>query len=1217
MLKALELTGFKSFADRTRFEFPAGITVVVGPNGSGKSNVVDAIKWVLGEQSVKSLRGKEMADVIFKGSGGENGRKPANSAEATLIFENADGRLPVDAPEVHVSRRVYISGEGEYLINRQPCRLKDIRDLFRGTGVGADAYSIIEQGRVDKLLQASSKDRRAIFEEAAGISRFKAKKVETQRRLERVEQNLLRLSDIVEEVESRLRSVRSQATKAQKYREYSQRLQQLRTQVAAVDWRKLTEQLTTLESQIADQRANATAAAEMAVAQETELHELEAATQAQRDEQRLVEEQVSALRAQIAQYEALVSHTRHSCVELDETLARQRQDEAALNSRSGDLRARLAEARVELKAAEEAHLQFDQHATERQKEYEHWSTEWDTIRQATETFRSWQVGRVQEAGRLAGRLQACELEWQAARTLQGRLQTQIDELNGQREILEKQTLEESTIENKFLDELAAVQVKVDKLQDELRENHRLLDSRQDDWTQLEGRRHGLAGRETFLEEMERTREGLLHGVRELLNAAEAKSSGPLKRIKGVVADVLHAPVDLAPLIDAALGEAAQYVVVEGELDDVVQLAWKEHFPTRITLVPSRPPLRGAMAVPPEDDGIIGRACDLVRVEPGYEKLVEQVLGTTWLVRSLTDALRLHETAPLGTRFVTPAGEILESAGMVVAGPRPTALGLVSRRSELHVVREELAVVEKQVSDVQDQLYHLRTLIKEQEESQRELVKATDASRQALAEVRVMLRSLNERREKVERQFTAAERERQEAEQTAAERQAEINKLNALREDNDRENARLAAELTAANARLAEIDRERQRANTEFTAARVQVAKSEQRLESLRTRMTQFEDDERERQRGLDELRQRLADGLKRRQAGDLDILQATSALALDYWQREIAQRQATELVRQQAAIVVRNQELASSLQSLRKKQKRAEDQIHQLELSAEGVRHERQTLATRLREDYSIELADLTNEASAEASEEELAERTAVEEEIETLRRKINQIGAVNVDALNELDDLESRFNHLSGQYKDLADAKEALVKIIHRINSDSRRLFLETLEAIRVNFQVLYRKAFGGGKADIVLEEGVDVLEAGVEIVATPPGKPSFNNSLLSGGERALTGVALLMSIFQFRPSPFCVLDEVDAPFDEANIGRFVDVLREFLSWTRFIVVTHSKKTMTAANTLYGVTMQESGVSKRVSVRFDEVAEDGQISAAAAARADQEPAPAADERVA
>src|SRR5262245_22199634 len=317
MLKALELHGFKSFADKTRFEFPPGITVIVGPNGSGKSNIVDGIKWVLGEQSAKSLRGKDMADVIFKGAGA-SGRKAMNTAEATLVFDNSDKRLPVDAPEVHITRRVYRSGEGEYLINRQPCRLKDIRDLFRGTGVGGDAYSLIEQGKVDRLLAASAKDRRAIFEEAAGISRFKAKKVEAQRRLDRVEQNMLRLSDIVEEVENRLKAVRAQASKARRYRECSERLQALRTQIALVDWRRLTEQLETIESDLVSANEQTQAADAEAQRLEALQLEMETAALAAGEELRNCENQLAFARQHIAGEQATIAHERARSAELEE-----------------------------------------------------------------------------------------------------------------------------------------------------------------------------------------------------------------------------------------------------------------------------------------------------------------------------------------------------------------------------------------------------------------------------------------------------------------------------------------------------------------------------------------------------------------------------------------------------------------------------------------------------------------------------------------------------------------------------------------------------------------------------------------------------------------------------------------------------------------------------------------------------------------------------------
>ena len=376
---------------------------------------------------------------------------------------------------------------------------------------------------------------------------------------------------------------------------------------------------------------------------------------------------------------------------------------------------------------------------------------------------------------------------------------------------------------------------------------------------------------------------------------------------------------------------------------------------------------------------------------------------------------------------------------------------------------------------------------------------------------------------------------------------------------------------------------------------------------MRLQLRQFEADQQERSRALADAQRQLASAADRRRVAVAEHRsQATSELALLYLDKdalagEIAATQPSGIAQLAA-------QRASSREQLKTKQRelgQLRDKLHQGELAAGEVRHERTTLADRLREDYGLEIAELVDDAD----DQQLQQCEAVEQEIAGLKRKISNIGAVNMEALHELDDLETRYESLHSQFQDLTQAKESLERIIHKINADSRRLFSETLEAIRANFQQLYRKAFGGGKADIVLEEGVDILECGVDIVATPPGKPSFNNSLLSGGEKALTAVALLLAIFQYRPSPFCVLDEVDAPFDEANIGRFVDVLKDFLGWTKFVIVTHSKKTMTAATTLYGVTMQESGVSKQVSVRFEDVSEDGRISAEAVRRSDRESA--------
>jgi chromosome segregation protein len=393
--------------------------------------------------------------------------------------------------------------------------------------------------------------------------------------------------------------------------------------------------------------------------------------------------------------------------------------------------------------------------------------------------------------------------------------------------------------------------------------------------------------------------------------------------------------------------------------------------------------------------------------------------------------------------------------------------------------------------------------------------------------------------------------------------------------------------------MQQLDEQRQEHALQATAAKVELEKSSEHLENLRARQQQLEEDQRERDRTTREARTQVRFNLNRQQSSQRELLRASSELARMFLDKESMHEKRVGLVAAVDSLVGDKSGSAGEIQSLRRQAQKLDEQQHRHDLAAGEVRHQRNALAERMKDDYGIEIDQLDLPVTAEQQQEQVDS----EEEINTLRRKINNIGAVNMDALEELDELETRFGTLSGQYQDLAQAKASLEKIIHRINADSRRMFEETLDAVRENFQTLYRKSFGGGRADLVVEEGVDPLEAGIEIIATPPGKPSFNNSLLSGGEKALTAVALLLAIFQYRPSPFCVLDEVDAPFDEANVGRFIAVLREFLDWTKFVVVTHSKQTMTAATTLYGVTMQESGVSKRVSVRFEDVSEDGHIS--------------------
>jgi chromosome segregation protein len=1201
MLKALEVFGFKSFADRTRFEFPPGITVVVGPNGSGKSNVVDAVKWVLGEQSAKSLRGKDMADVIFKGSGGATGRRPMNTAEATLIFDNTDRRLPIDAPEVHITRRVFRGGEGEYLINRQPARLKDIKDMFRGTGVGADAYSIIEQGRVDKLLQASAKDRRAIFEEAAGISRFKAKKLEAQRRLERVEQNLLRLTDIVEEVESRLKTVRNQAVKARRYREYTTRLQELRTQVALTDWRKLTEKLRAIEQEIFERREEVQSGTAAIEKLEAEILEAETAAITRTEELRTAEQRLAENREQISLQEATIRDQRQRAQELAQEAEQHQANLQSMQERNVDLLERLKQTEAELQAAELSHAVVAEQVTTYEAEAAKLTAAHQELQEQTEAARREYLQHVQAAATVQTELSGRQSAWQQAAKQIEELARQAEELHNAAQLLEVELEQVRARQAQFQEELDAHHKQIETAQLELADNRRLHTSRTHDVAQLVGRHHATADRIAVLEELERNCEGFGAGVREIITAATDATSPPWSLVKGIVADLLQTELQHATAIDAALGEASQHVVIEGIPADAAPIIKKaQHAASQVTLrfvsessEAASPPTQSWES----DPAIIARLDRLVN-GPGAEgfkfasQIALQLLGRSWLIKSQEDALRLASIAEPGCRFITLEGEIASSDGTFTGGARHAAASLVSRKSQLRQLRDDLEVIHEQIANAQRETDHLRALVESQDEQLRLLVLARSHANEGLAAERQKEGQLQERLAQNERAREAAETQRRELEQSQVTLQEEIDSLE--RQLAEHKAAIEAYQLSgeAQQQQLQQLEHERQEAARQATAARVNLARSEQRLESLRHRLAQFADDQAERDRALAQVQQQWQSCLDRRRQAEQTVETVSASVADLYAVKQQLEAAARELREAQDAATHARQQQTETLNGLRREIRKLEEQLHQLELSATQVGQERTTLADRMREDYGIDLAAAEQ---ATATEDE-ASRLEVEAEIESLRRKINQIGAVNLDALDELDELEARYNTLSTQHKDLTEAKNALERIITKINADSRRLFLDTLEAIRVNFQALYRKAFGGGKADIILEEGVDVLECGVEIIATPPGKPSFNNSLLSGGEKALTAVSLLLAIFQFRPSPFCILDEVDAPFDEANIGRFIDVLKDFLGWTRFVVVTHSKKTMTAGNTLYGVTMQESGVSKRVSVRFEDVSEDGEI---------------------
>jgi chromosome segregation protein len=1226
MLKRLELVGFKSFADKTQFDFAPGITGIVGPNGSGKSNIVDGVRWVLGEQSAKSLRGGEMADVIFNGS---SSRRSLGLAEVTMTFDNGRRSLATPAEEVQITRRVYRGGEGEYLINNQVCRLKDIKDLFLGSGAGSDAYCIIEQGRVDVLLQASTKDRRTIFEEAAGISRFKAKKIETLRRLERVEQNVARLRDILDEVEKQLRGVKLQAAKAQRYQEYSQRLKQLRVALGLQEFHQLSERLQEesaaldgMRAELAEQMARADAWEEQLRQLEESLAKLDASIREQATE-------LAAAREQIASHDATLSHEWTLADDIEKELTRARQRRAELNQHVAALAESAGRVEQELRQVEsqcQAQLQL---VEERETQLQATETRLAELRQQVQR----EEGEHLECMRQAGRLKNDAISFKAT----------VDNLTRERARLlhrSEQAVEHLASLDLELQELSAAEEGLQAKQTgarqalaDLRQERDRLRQVRDETTQraadLRAQRSGLVSRVDVLEGLERSHEGLGTGPRELFVLLEQPDPGPWRTVLGILAEFLTVRREFAPLIDLALGERAQRFLVR-DTDQLAQALRQrsQPFSSRVSFLPLFPvvqasrlprPRTGGTPVPPGAvasgkgplpiegapayPGIIALAEQVVRCDnPELADLPARLLSGTLIVRDLTAARTLAAHLP-GSRFVTLHGELLEADGTLTVGTHHAETGILSRKSELRELREQVAGLDRQLTELDRDLADLREALalldSRAENGQQEI----DVLSEQVADLRSRIGQHRQRRDGLHEEVQVSRGEISGLEQEIENLEQSLQEARGRAAHADAEVQRLHARLEEAKREIREHESHQQERHQEAMTARVALAQVEERLTALRARHEQIESDLRQRLQEREQTERQQAATFTRQRENQRTLLESSSALAVWYLRKEASERQLAEWTGARANIARERQERNEQAQASRNAWRTRQEQAHARELSVNDLRHRRDTLCERLREEYELDLAALYEESrssgippltDATDEGESTGEPTLPpEQEIEELRRKLSRLGSVNLDALQELTDLEARAGALQIQYDDLTSAQRALQEIIAQINGDSRKLFSETFATIRTHFQELFRKLFGGGMADIVLEDESDILESGIEVVARPPGKELSSISLMSGGEKTMTAVALLLAIFRSKPSPFCILDEVDAALDEANIGRFTSVLRDFLDRSQFILITHSKRTMACADMLYGITMQESGISRRFAVRFEDWPDD------------------------
>jgi len=1182
-LKGAVLFGFKSFCDRVEFDFGPGVTCVVGPNGCGKSNLVDAFKWVLGEQSARSLRGRQMIDMIFAGS---TTRKASSVAQVDLIFDNADRTLSCDCELVTVSRKLYRSGESEYLLNKQVSRLKDIRELFMDTGVGVDAYSVIEQGRVDGLLQSSPVERRIIFEEAAGISKYKARKREAQRKLERTEQNLLRVADVVEELEKRLRSVKLAAGKARRFKEYEARLNELRSTFAMAEFHRFSQTIERLTRDIQEQSD-----------QITELH-----TSIDRDEAensqssiRLDElgEEISASDSQLVQSQSELAAQQERIAAARE---REREQQALLEDlaeRIGTDESRLVASRVELdRVQQEAQaLQEESHTVDRRldelSEQDRVLSQDLTAAQATlEDEKSGIIDLLRKSASVHNEIIRLNTHRESLLGQKGRLSKRDEQIRDelsvqleQRAHLDRRLKEVEELiasETQRLGEKKTQAANAQRVQAELE-------------AQLAGakeERSAIYSRRELLEDLDRRKEGIGAGARRILDHGSADDDeAACSPVAGLVADIFQADVTHARIVEAAVGEWEQYLVVT----DTNRFRRLCH---EIGELPGRATVFCLDRLPPvinerdftEQPGYVARAVELVQYRDTFEHLARHLLGKTIVAEDLDAALAMAKQDVAGHRFVTLDGEVVEADGRLRLGPATSDAGLISRKSELRDLVVHQAENEERITILADQLNRSQAETRHLEGVLQELRTAIYETNTAKVEACAALQNISE----------AVNRLTSEQPLVAQEVALIEHQINEVLEKSDQGGRSLQALERENEARERSIQGHQDRVDA-IVAHRTEVQEEITQVRVERGQLSEKRKAAADRIHALRRNTQDLQDALIKARA-DIEqceqrAQQAVEAAAIGMASvGKLTERIAT-LDGQSARLRNEREELRMLLDGRTQAIKAARSQLagiesaaHEKEMALAESKVRRDDLVERIREEMHVDLVERYE--AYEHTEQDWAE---VESEISELRGKMERLGNVNLDAIDELRELEERHEFLTTQCNDLGESQRQLQQLITKLNAESRERFEKAFYSIRDHFRALFRKLFGGGRADIVLEDSEDILEAGIDIVAQPPGKELQSISLMSGGEKSMTAIALLMSIFKNRPAPFAFLDEVDAALDEANNDRFNRIVQEFVHESQFIIITHSKRTMSIGDRLYGVTMQEPGVSTRVSVQLSD----------------------------
>lgn len=1171
-LKAVEMQGFKSFPDRTKLTFDDGITVIVGPNGSGKSNISDAIKWVFGEQSVKSLRGAKMEDVIF---GGSVSRKPTGFAWVSLFIDNTDRSIEIDSDEVVITRRLYRSGESEYRINNNPVRLRDINETFMDTGLGRDGYSVIEQGKIAEIVSAKSTQRREIFEEAAGISKFRYRKTEAERKLQQAEDNLVRLRDIMGELEDRVGPLKAQSEKAKQYLVLAEEKRSLEISLWLEQLAKLGRQLAELEDKTLLAANDKTTAQKRLDEIEREIEEIQKKTQ---DANLYIEHK----RGRIKEYEDAISQAKVDTAVMQNNIEHNDAAIAQLKKELGDSELSAGETEEKLTMLRSGYETCKKEAEELRRTLEASQKALEEKRQEEHRLTAEQGALMLQKEELQGQIHKAELSAETAGTLADETVIRLEALRGQAKDKDEhlsRLREELTGHRTFADELRE---RLQSLQNSKNGYLYKLKSRSDKQAELESRQRNcekLAGeklqRAQVLSDLEKNYESFNNSVKFVMKQAGA---GALRGIIGPVSSLIKTENRYATAVEIALGAAIQNIVVqdEGAAKRAI-MHLKEKGAGRATFLPltnirSNPIKENDMAA---RGGYVGLASELVQCDDRYREVVASLLGRTVVTEDIDAATAIAKAYGYRYRAVTLDGQVVNAGGSLTGGSVNKNASILSRRGEIDALTAEAKKYSGQAEELEDQLTELRRETDTIQATVDGIEAEEKTAREDLISAETLVKRLAANVEEAERLNEQALREYDEL--TARVEQLRRQKISGgelvvkLTEEVDRL-TKLAAEGIAAHEALAA---ELSTAAEAVTALQMEDITRQKDCEAARLAIEQMENQQKGGEAALAELRQRQEHLIAENAAIMAEIEEINAGAQSGSSEIETLRRDIKEADEQRDRLEARRNTLNRESSDVISKREAAANELIRLQEKSADMQDQQNNISTKMWEEYELTRSEAAEKAIV------LEDIPAAQKRLSELRGRIRGLGAVNVAAIEEYEEVSGRYRFMKEQIDDAENAKKELTKLITELSAQMSAIFTERFAGINRHFGEIFRELFGGGHAELRLTDATDPLETGIEIIVQPPGKIIKNLSALSGGEQAFVAICIYFAILRVNPAPFVLIDEIEAALDDVNVGKFAAYLHRMTDHTQFISITHRRGTMEQGDVLYGVTMEEEGISK------------------------------------